>query len=228
MKSVLIPFLLLGLAASGALAQGCQVLDPELQGAYAGPCVNGLAEGEGHASGKAEYRGGFKAGRKHGKGVKTWPNGDRYEGEFIADAKHGTGLYVWGRGPWAGERYEGGFANDRRQGFGVYRWRTGDVYRGPWHNDLATGPPTPMMQARAKFEEEARRAVAQQGTKVCREMPVGIGAWEWVQGTVAALAEGKVGIRIDEPGKHRHVIAGAEVNRGEIVWDEPTGWTPCL
>src|SRR5205807_8657360 len=62
-----------------AQAQECRVLDPELQGRYAGPCVNGLAEGQGSARGAAQYEGGFKAGRKHGKGVKTWPNGDRFE-----------------------------------------------------------------------------------------------------------------------------------------------------
>ena len=90
--------------ACAAHGQACRVLDPELQGTYAGPCVNGLAEGEGVATGTAEYRGGFQAGRKHGHGVKTWPNGDRYEGEFVADGKDGYGVYVWGQGPWQGER----------------------------------------------------------------------------------------------------------------------------
>ena len=209
-------------------ARTCRVLDPELQRTYAGPCVGGLAEGEGFAAGTAEYRGGFRAGRKHGKGVKRWPSGDRYEGEFAGDARHGTGVYVWGRGPWAGERYEGGYANDRRHGFGTYRWQTGDVYAGPWQNDVATGPPTPMMQARAKFEEEARRAVAKEGTRVCREMPVGIGHWDWVTGTVVALSGNLVAIRIDDPGKQPHAIAGAEVRKGDVVWDPPLFWTPCL
>jgi len=95
------------------------VIDPELRGSYAGPCVNGLAEGQGVAAGTAEYRGEFKAGRKNGKGAKTWPSGDRYEGEFVEDRKEGVGAYTWGRGPWQGERYEGSFLNDRRQGFGV-------------------------------------------------------------------------------------------------------------
>lgn len=216
------------LFASCASAQDCRVLDPELQGTYAGPCVNGLAQGEGYAAGKAEYRGGFQAGRKHGKGVKTWPNGDRYEGEFAADAKHGRGLYVWGRGPWAGERYEGAFAGDRRHGFGVYRWASGDVYSGPWQNDVATGPPTPMMQARAKFEEEARLAVAKEGTKVCREMPVGIGDRDWVRGTVVAVAGDKVAVRIDDAGRQPHAVAGAEVRKGDVAWDAPHFWTPCL
>src|SRR6185503_19991914 len=86
--------------SSAAQAQSCLVLDPELLRAYSGPCVNGFAEGEGSASGVAEYRGGFQGGRKHGKWVKTWPNGDRYEGEFAADHKEGYCVYQWGQGPW--------------------------------------------------------------------------------------------------------------------------------
>src|SRR5687767_8279771 len=87
-------------------ATGCKVLDPELQGSYDGGCVNGYAEGRGEARGRATYIGAFSAGRKHGKGVKTWPaTGDRYEGDFVEDRKHGTGTYAWGsRSPAAGER----------------------------------------------------------------------------------------------------------------------------
>ncbi len=204
------------------------MLDPELQGRYAGPCVGGLAEGEGSASGFAEYRGGFKAGRKHGKGVKTWPNGDRYEGDFVDDRKEGFGVYAWGRGAWEGERYEGAYLGDRRHGNGVYRWPSGDVYRGPWKDDAFAGLPTPMMIARARFEEEARAAVARPGQKVCREMPVGIGASEWVRGTVMQTDAERIAVRIDEPGVHAHVIAGIEARRGELIWDAPTGWTPCF
>src|SRR5438094_227495 len=87
----------------------CRVLDPELQTSYSGPCVNGLAEGQGVARGSATYEGEFKVGRKHGRGVKSWANGDRYEGGFADDHKHGQGTYTWGRGPWAGERYEGNY-----------------------------------------------------------------------------------------------------------------------
>lgn len=86
-------------AFAAPASSDCRVLDPELQGAYAGPCKDGLAEGYGYAMGTAEYRGGFKAGMKSGEGVKTWPNGDRYEGGFADDCKRGYGKYVWGRGP---------------------------------------------------------------------------------------------------------------------------------
>jgi len=215
-------------AAGVAHAQSCRVLDPELQASYSGPCLNGLAEGAGLASGIAEYRGEFKAGKKHGKGVKTWRNGDRYEGSFVEDRKEGRGVYTWGRGRWAGERYEGAYLNDQRHGFGEYRWPTGDVYAGPWENDLIAGEATPMMLAQRKFREEARAAVAHEGRKVCREMPVGIAGRDWLRGTVVAVTAERVGVRIDDPGRMEHVVSDAQARRGEVVWDVPEAWTPCL
>lgn len=192
-------------------AQACGVLDPELQVTYAGPCKDGFAEGIGTAAGSAEYRGGFKAGRKHGAGVKTWPNGDRYEGEFVEDRREGHGIYRFGRGPWAGERYDGDFLNDRRHGYGVYRWPTGDVYRGPWKEDIAIGPPTPMMQARARYERQARAAVGKPGRKVCREAHIGIAMREWQPGVVVGLAGDELSVRVGD----------------RIVRTKPQDWTPC-
>ena len=208
-------------------AQSCRVLDAELQGSYAGPCVNGLAEGYGTARGVARYEGEFRAGRKHGKGIKLWPNGDRYEGEFVEDRKEGVGVYTWGRGPWAGERYEGQYLADRRHGQGTYRWPSGDVYSGPWENDAIAGPATQMMVARAKHQEEARAAVAKIGQKVCREVPIGIGERDWVSGVVVALTEDKVGVRLTDAGQHPHVVGGVELRRDEVTWDAPEAWTPC-
>jgi hypothetical protein len=225
--AALVAVLLFALSPETA-AQGCRVLDPELQGWYAGACVNGLAEGFGQAGGTSEYRGEFSAGKKHGRGVKTWPNGDRYEGTFVEDFREGEGTYAWGRGPWAGESYRGAYLRDRRHGFGTYRWTTGDVYAGPWENDIATGPPTPMMLANRTFLKEARAAVAKEGQKVCRQIAVGIAERDWVRGTVVALNEDKVGIRIDDPGRHLHVISNAEARKGEVVWDLPQEWTPCF
>ena len=219
--------LVLALFASQGLAQECRVLDPELQGSYTGPCVSGLAEGEGRARGRATYEGGFKAGKKHGKGLKVWPNGDRYQGDFVDDRKEGTGIYVWGRGEWAGERYEGGYLDDKRHGQGVYRWPTGDVYAGPWDKDLIVGGATPMMQAQAKFREEAHAAIAREGQKVCREVAVGIGGRDWVRGVVVAFTADKVAVRVEDAGKQPHVASGVELRRGEIVWDAAQAWTPC-
>jgi hypothetical protein len=212
---------------SSAWAQSCRVLDAELQESYTGPCVEGLAEGHGTARGTARYEGEFRAGKKHGKGVKTWPNGDRYEGDFVEDRKHGVGVYTWGRGPWAGERYEGQYVEDKRHGQGTYRWPGGDVYSGPWDNDAIAGPATPMMAARAKFEAEALAAVAKEGQKVCREVPVGIGGRDWVSGVVVAVSGGKVGVRLQDPGRGPHVVSGVELRKDEITWDDASAWTPC-
>ena len=216
------------LVASLAHAQQCRVLDPELQQSYRGSCVNGLAEGEGAASGIAEYRGGFKAGRKHGEGVKSWRNGDRYEGEFAADHKEGYGSYEWGRGPWEGERYDGEFAGDRRHGYGIYWWPSGDVYSGTWENDRPTGVGTEMMRARARFAAEALAAIAREGQKVCREMPAGIGGRDWVRGVVVGIEGEHVGVRIDDPGRFPHSLNGTAVVRGALVRDTASAWTPCL
>jgi len=216
---------LLGLAVLATISfsvnsQNCRVLDPELQGSYSGGCASGLAEGEGKAKGAAEYQGEFRAGKKQGKGVKTWANGDRYEGEFADDHREGFGVYTWGGGKWAGERYEGGYSNDRRHGFGIYRWPSGDVYAGPWQNDAPTGPATGMMLARKKFEEEARAAVAKEGVKVCREVAAGAEARQWARGVVVAVKDDSVGVRIDDPA--------GQFRKGETAWDEPMAWTPCL
>jgi len=208
-------------------ALACKVVDPELQGGYAGPCVNGLAEGEGYATGTATYRGRFKAGRKDGHGVKTWPNGDRYDGEFVAGRKEGQGSYTWGRGRWQGERYQGEFRNDRRNGLGTYHYANGDVYSGQWKDDVPVGAPTPMMLAQRRFREESRKAVAKEGQKVCRAMRVGIARREWIRGTVVGVSGDKVGVRIEQPGSHGATISGVQIRQGEVVWDEPYGWTPC-
>jgi hypothetical protein len=188
--------------------------------------VDGLAEGQGRASGLAEYEGGFKAGRKHGRGVKRWPNGDRYEGEFVEGRKQGRGAYAWGRGEWQGERYEGEYLNDKRHGEGAYSWPTGDVYRGPWVEDRIAGFATPMMLAQRKFAEESMMAVGREGRRVCREVPAGIAGAEWVRGEVVSVSGGRIAVRVSEPGEHR-VVAGVEVHPGDVLWDAPTAWLPC-
>jgi len=79
-------FAALMLFAPGAGAQAaCRVLDSELAGTYQGGCKDGFAQGYGEAKGTAEYRGDFRAGRKHGQSVKIWPSGDRYSGSWEND-----------------------------------------------------------------------------------------------------------------------------------------------
>ena len=214
-------------AAAAGQAQ-CRVLDPELQGRYSGGCKDGLAEGQGEASGAAQYKGEFKAGRKHGKGVKTWPPGDRYEGDFVEDRKEGRGTYTWGRGSmWAGERYTGDYRNDRRHGQGVYEWPGGDRYAGPWENDVITGAATPGMIARTRAYAEHRVAVGKPGVRVCRDLMVGTVMRDRVRGVVTAVEAGRIAVRIIDPGKFPHSIGKVALAKGATVWDEIMPWAPC-
>ena len=227
-RSVLLSAIVMVTPALGQSLTVCRVLDTELQGSYSGGCKDGLAEGHGVARGSATYRGEFKAGRKHGKGVKVWPNGDRYEGDFVADRKEGTGMYEWGReSAWAGQRYTGGYVNDRRHGYGVYEWPNGERYAGPWDNDRLTGKPTKDMFARARSEMELAAAVGRVGAKVCRQLEVGVGNRDIVRGTVTAVAGEHIDVQIDYPGKFDHVVAGRPIVKGTVLTEPLNLWVPC-
>lgn len=213
---------------AGQASEKCTVLDAEIQGKYSGGCKDGLAEGHGEASGSAQYKGGFKAGRKHGKGVKTWPSGDRYEGDFAEDRKEGVGNYTWGRSSvWAGEKYSGDYRNDRRHGFGTYEWPGGDRYTGPWENDVITGRATPGMIARSRAYAERVAAVGKRGTRVCREFTVGLVTRDRVRGTVAAVEADRIRVRIDDAGRFEHMIGNTLIIKGTTVLDAVQAWVPC-
>lgn len=212
-----------------AAQPACRVLDAEIAGSYSGGCRNGLAEGYGEAKGAAEYHGEFHAGRKHGKGVKTWPSGDRYEGEFVADRKEGQGKYIWGpNGPSAGESYSGAWKNDRRNGHGVYEWPSGDRYAGQWDDDRITGMPTPAMIARARAKTETLVAVAKPGVKVCRTLLVGIAVHDWIRGVVTSVDADRIEVRIDDPGQQPHVIDKRPLVKGMTFWSTAQDWKPCV
>ncbi|MGZ8154688.1 MAG: MORN repeat-containing protein [Burkholderiales bacterium] len=225
---------LLGLLmfAHGLSAQSpspCKVLDPELQETYSGGCKDGLAEGAGEARGKAYYRGEFRNGRKHGKGVKSWPSsGDRYEGDFVEDRRHGNGAYVWGpRSPFAGERYSGEWVNDKKNGHGIYQWPNGERYEGAWKNDGIAGPPTKAMVDRARVQAERAAAVGRVGAKVCRDMTVGIATRDRLRATVTAVTGERITLRIDDPGRFEHAIGETPLVKGAVVTDTLRLWLPC-
>jgi hypothetical protein len=48
-----------------------------------------------------------------------------------------------------------------------------------------------------------------------------------VKGEVVQVQGKLVAVKIDEPGTHGESIAGAVLKKGEVIWDEPYGWTPC-
>jgi hypothetical protein len=207
----------------------CRVLDLEIAATYKGGCKDGLAEGHGEAAGPdAQYRGEFRAGRKHGKGIKRWKNGDQYEGAFVEDRKEGNGTYTWGpNGAAAGERYSGEYRGDRRHGYGIYTWPSGDRYAGTWDNDTITGAPTPGMLSRARSQKEADAAIAGSGSKVCRWLQIGISEEDLIIGEVIDTKQGEIEVRIQTPGRFRNSLNGVDLSRGTVVWDSVRAWSPC-
>jgi hypothetical protein len=125
------------------------VLAPELAGGhYTGPCLHGLAHGEGTVelpgTAQATYRGAFEHGQRTGTGLMRYPNGDTYVGQWQLDQRTGEGQYTYGAAsPWAGDRYEGQWLDNRFHGQGRYTWSTGDSYQGPWLAGQQAGPATP-------------------------------------------------------------------------------------
>lgn len=55
------------------------------------------------------YEGEFQDGKIQGKGIMTFPEGQRYEGDFVNEKFEGSGMYTWPNG----NRYEGQFANGK-------------------------------------------------------------------------------------------------------------------
>lgn len=93
MKRVFISF---GLGCWICLGFGqtdCKVLKPEISLVYKGECKNGLAHGEGEASGRDRYVGKFKNGLPNGKGTYEWTSGEVYEGNWKKGMRHGQGEY---------------------------------------------------------------------------------------------------------------------------------------
>eukprot|EP01100_Stratorugosa_tubuloviscum_P002859 TRINITY_DN1675_c1_g5_i2.p1 TRINITY_DN1675_c1_g5~~TRINITY_DN1675_c1_g5_i2.p1 ORF type:complete len:695 (+),score=277.41 TRINITY_DN1675_c1_g5_i2:64-2148(+) len=105
---------------------------------YVGQFVNDDYEGEGIFTGADgwKYQGQWLAGKKHGKGIHSSPNGfSYYTGEWENDKRHGHGLRVYKDG----ERYEGNFENDQKSGKGIYWFLNNDIYEGEWKNNKQNG-----------------------------------------------------------------------------------------
>lgn len=220
------------LSSAAAEQTTCRVQDPELTAIYQGGCKDGLAEGYGEAQGIAQYRGEFHAGRKYGKGIKTWRDGDSYDGQFVDDRTQGYGTYIWGSGAHAGERYTGEFLKDHRNGFGTYTWPDGEVYRGQWSNDRIIGNATASMLQRARIlsraQMESMATVVVPGTVVCRQISVGISDQDWIRGVIVATSSDHVSVKITDPGRFPFTLNGAEIAKNTIVQGNVSAWTLCF
>jgi hypothetical protein len=209
-------------------AEACKVIDPELQGHYSGPCVNGLAQGQGSAAGTARYTGNFVAGRKHGKGLKVWANGDRYEGDFVNDLRQGQGVYRWGAASeWAGQRYVGAYVADRREGLGTYEWPDGRKLSGQWQADLPSPALSAQMPTTIRIYAEKMVHLRKPGAKVCRTVRIGISEDNTIEGVVLSVTNNRMDVRIEKVGKFGFNSDGNVLSQGQIVSGDFDHWQPC-
>jgi hypothetical protein len=229
----LVALLLSGCSVFGGSQQSCKILDHDLaQGVYRGGCKDGWADGYGEVDVYekgvviSSYRGDFLAGKKHGKGIKVMPNGDRYSGDFRDDYRDGQGVYVWGdKTPWAGDRYEGEYRRDLRQGWGVYELRSGDRYEGAWESDFRMG--LSVMELRRKQAAEAVARSVKAGATVCA-------AERWdkvnirrIRGIVESVRDKMVQVRIVEIEGGIASHQGSTLTTGSLLDDEVAHWQLC-
>jgi len=118
-----------------------------------GVFVNGDMHGQGASYNgyhKRNDRGQYNYGKRTGKGVMTWSDGDRYEGEWNENGANGKGQYKFANGSWQngtfldgklhgrGTRYDvdnrrkttGNFDGDKLNGNVEYLWDNGDSFKG--------------------------------------------------------------------------------------------------
>lgn len=74
-------------------------------------------------------------GKINGKGLMTWPNGDRYDGEWKKGLMEGEGTYTYAS---AGYSYTGQWKKGFIKGHGTFRFNNGNVMEGDW-TSMGTG-----------------------------------------------------------------------------------------
>jgi hypothetical protein len=129
----------------GASNSGCQIWNPGVPSTWsaywAGGCENGRAQGQGvlrwTSSGHltVRYEGGMVAGKLEGRGVMTFPNGERRESQWHDNNRNGPGMTLYRNG----DRYTGGYRDDRMSGHGVLAFANGDRYDGEFLDDAFAG-----------------------------------------------------------------------------------------
>ncbi len=87
---------------------------------------------------------------------------------------------------------------------------------------------TPRAVAMARAQMEAQMAVSVPGTRVCRELHVGIAESDWIRGVVISAMGDQIQIRIDDPGNYSQLINGLMLRKNRVVPDRAEHWTPCL
>ena len=76
------------------------------------------------------YKGTFKDGLKHGKGILTTRNNRSYEGDWENDMPHGFGINTFPNG----KIYIDNFFKGKPVGDGQWTYADGRIYNGTWVN----------------------------------------------------------------------------------------------
>lgn len=82
------------------------------------------------------YEGTFLAGQRHGYGILRYANGDIYEGQWRNGKKEGQAKFIFKS---TGDIYDGSWVADKRQGHGVYVYADNSVYEGTFLNNRKNG-----------------------------------------------------------------------------------------
>ena len=88
-------------------------------------------KGERHGKGTYEY--------KLRKYRDTFFNGAKYEGDWVEGKREGKGVLTWTNGDNSGNKCDGEWKNDKRHGKGTFTWSNGDKYEGEWKNGKTDG-----------------------------------------------------------------------------------------
>jgi hypothetical protein len=101
---------------------------------YIGYWINNISEirGKVFKGQEINYKGEFKNGKKHGKGIYYFNTGDRYEGDFKDDKREGKGSYFWKDG----SKWEGSFLDSKLHGIGKYYPESGKPFDCQYANGV--------------------------------------------------------------------------------------------
>jgi len=77
----------------------------------------------------------MKDGKKNGKGVCRFANGDLYEGDFVDDKQHGLGVMIFANG----DKYKGEFNENRLDGTGKLEMENFCSYEGKFKDGKPCG-----------------------------------------------------------------------------------------
>ncbi|KAL3267890.1 hypothetical protein HHI36_007030 [Cryptolaemus montrouzieri] len=82
-----------------------------------------------------DYRGEWRGGHMHGRGLRTYPNGSFYIGNFRWSKRNGQGQ-LWNTDC---SFYDGNWLHDKIHGEGMFIFQNGNRYEGYWENGLKHG-----------------------------------------------------------------------------------------